>query len=127
MQYYEELALREKIKAKAKDNFEIVEAELDKEIRELVKKAGVKITEAAIKAEITTHRKRKEAFDDHLEKTYAYNVLNGAVKAFEHKKKALEKLSELYIAGYYSEPKNKNIQDKAYDNLSKKVRKNINK
>lgn len=129
MRYQEELVMREKIKTKAKENIEIIEAELDKEIRSLMTENKVKVTESLIKAEITRNEKRKKAVDDCIEKTYNYNIINGAVKALDHKKKALEKLTELYIAGYFSEPKtNSSItEEKIYDNISKKIRKRINK
>ncbi len=129
MRYQEELVMREKIKTKAKENIEIIEAELDKEIRSLMTENKVKVTESLIKAEITRNEKRKKAVDDCIEKTYNYNIINGAVKALDHKKKALEKLTELYIAGYFSEPKtNSSItEEKIYDNISKKIRKGINK
>lgn len=130
MKYLEELVLREKIKTKAKENIDVIEAELDKEVREKMSACGTKITEALVKAEIIKHEKRVEAVNDHIEKTYNYNIINAAIKAFEHKKKALEKLTELYIAGYFAEPKNNrsfNIEEKAYDNISTQIRKKIKK
>lgn len=36
------------------------------------------------------------------------NKLNGTLKSLDHKKKSLEKLADLHIAGYYSEPKERN-------------------
>ena len=40
-----------------------------------------------------------------IEKQYTIDTLKGIVEALRHKKSALEREVELYIAGYFSTPK----------------------
>ena len=52
---------------------------------------------------------------------------SAAVKAFEHKKKALEKLVDLSITGYYSSPKQNNqAENKWNEERKNSLRKRLN-
>ena len=81
-------------------------AELDRKIRKDPKKYGIeKVTEGAITAAITIDEKSIGLNSSLIDANEAVNRVSGAVKALEHKKRALEKLVELWLAGYYSEPR----------------------
>jgi len=102
----------------AKANLEIVEAELDKKIRIAPEKYGLeKLTESAIKTCVVAHSKRKEANGVVIETRHAMDVLAALVAALDHRKRALEKLVDLRLADYFSEPKNKTRNGKSVDDM----------
>jgi hypothetical protein len=92
-------------KDKLKEQLDIVRAELDGEIRQQAALEGTKITEAGISSEILKHKRYQKASNDYLEAIKEAKILGVAKDAFDHKKKALEKLTDLYLAGYFAEPK----------------------
>jgi len=47
----------------------------------------------------------QEASSKYFQSIKNAKILDAAREAFEHKKKALEKMSELWISGYWSDPK----------------------
>ena len=88
---------------KAEEQLGLLKAQIDNEIR--VRYADKKITEAAIFALIVQDVRYQEANNKHLLSIKNAKIIDGAQKAFEHRKKALEKISDLWIAGYWSSPK----------------------
>ena len=91
---------------RAKEQLEVVKAELDSAIRQAPAEFGIvgKPTESAISNAITKHSQYRRAYSNYVEATKAANVLAGAKEAMAHKKKALEGITELMVAGYYAEP-----------------------
>jgi hypothetical protein len=128
-EYADKLCIEEKIKDKAKNNLEIIEAELDLEIRDQAKESGKKLTESIIKSMILLHEKRKNAYDDYIQKKYNYNVIKHALSTLEEKRRSLEKLSDrqIFLYNLPSGYKGKNQLDQARDNISKKIKQNISK
>jgi hypothetical protein len=119
MFYAKESAKLERDKDLAKEATEVVKAELDAQIREdfaegiASKSFGIKapkLTEAIVSNTITKHSKYKEAFNKYMDAKYSHAILSSAVKAFEHKKKALENLVMLNLSGLYAEPKERQPQ-----------------
>jgi hypothetical protein len=88
---------------RAKENLDVIKAEVDREIREAY--SGKKPTEAAISALVSTNTRYREASDLLIDANEKVNLLASAKSAFEHQKKALEGLTQLWINGYWSEPK----------------------
>lgn len=96
-----------------KEKMDVVRAETDNAIRENptkykcpTDKAGApKPTEAWIAAAILTTEEYRKASDTLIEANYKLNLLNSAVRAMEHRKKALEKLVELFGLQYFAGPK----------------------
>jgi len=89
------------------DELSLCHAKLDASIRLNPEKFGIitKPTEAAILNTIKQqpeYAKTNKAFMDLLLKT---RIISAAVKSFEHKKKALEKLTDLYLSGYWAKPR----------------------
>jgi len=114
------VAAATKIKDKEKEKLDLLCAELDTDIRKDPSKYGVeKITETVVKNAIVQIQDYGDQFAAYLDAKEDEQVLSGALKALEHKKKALEKLSELWIAGYYSEP---NIPKEAQQQTAKIAR-----
>jgi len=83
----------------------VLKAELDGEVRKSFIEKGEKFTENIVDAEIRKKSEFKEVQKDLIEANEEVNVLESAKWAMEHKKKALESMTSLWIGGYYSEPK----------------------
>ena len=114
---------------KAKENLEIVRAEIDLDIRKNFKEYGLeKTTEGAISATILNEKDFIEAQETVHDANHNVNVLQSAKNALEHKKKALEYMTQLYLSGYWAEPKiTSEAQEKYSEKDSEKIRKGINR
>jgi hypothetical protein len=93
----------------SKENVDFTKARLDKEIRADPDAYGVVagprgITESAIFAAIAAHDEYRDANQKFLDCRYEYEVAQGAVKAFEHRKSALENLVRLHGVSYFAGP-----------------------
>lgn len=88
---------------RAKENLDVIRAEVDREIREAY--SGKKPTEAAISALVSTNTRYRKASDQLIDLNEKVNLFVSAKSAFEHRKKALEGLTQLWVNGYWSEPK----------------------
>lgn len=90
----------------AKSQLEVVEADVARSIRNEPGSYGLsKITENAIKETIPLQRDYQEALAKVIETRHHMDVVNAAVAALDHRKKALEKLVELHNASYYATPR----------------------
>lgn len=125
--YQEESIKRDSDRLRMKEKIEVYEAELDSSIRAGFESEGMKYTEAKVKAEIQKDRKRQELMSELIQITEDYNILSAACKSFEHRKKSLEWLSQLFIAGYYAQPSEPRIKNEILDNISNKIKANLNK
>ena len=110
MKYSELSAGAQRNRDKAKEKLDIVKAELDDRIRSDPKSFGApldkndqpKLTEAWISATILLQPEYSEVSSEIIAYNYELNIYNSAVRAFDHRKKALEKEVDLWIANYYS-------------------------
>jgi hypothetical protein len=109
MYYAKEAAKLEMERDFTKEAMEVVRAELDAKIRENPAEftKAPKLTESIVGNIITEHKRYREAYSKYIESKYSHTILSSAVKAFEHKKKALENLVMLSLHGLYAEPKEK--------------------
>jgi hypothetical protein len=108
MEYGESWANAVRTRDKKKEMLDITKAELDSDIRANWENYGFdkKPTEAAISAAITQDKKFKDANEELAQAIEDMNIMAVAKSAFEHRKKALENITSLYLAGYYgSKPK----------------------
>lgn len=96
---------------RAKENLEVVKADLYLSIRKKMEEGGEKVTEAILEAKIKSNGEYTLALTDFLDKTHNAQILKAAVQAFDQKKSALENLVRLKLAGYYSEPKDSAMQE----------------
>ena len=88
-----------------KEALDVLKAELDKEYRvKLEKQLGKKPTEAAVSASITADETYQIAQQEIIKANENVNLLASAKVAFEHRKKALEGLTQLWLGGYFSNP-----------------------
>jgi len=92
----------------AKTNLDLVRAEVDQEIRETPAKYGFgekKPTEKAIESLVVQHERVVRAMHNLVTMRHAYDIAQAAVAALDHRKTALERLVQLHLANYYSEPR----------------------
>lgn len=89
----------------AKQNLEVTKAELDKEIRSNPEKFGIeKMTETAVANTIISNPEYKDAMETYNTAVYELSMAKAAVRAFEHKKEALENLVRLFGQQYFAGP-----------------------
>lgn len=127
MQYAEELAKANSSAQHQKEKMDVIKAELDTKYRRLIDSEGEKVTEARVNARIMTDETYQKAQEECHKADYEASILSAAVKAFEHKKKALEKLVDLYLGGYYSAPRNKEMEEVVTEKAAESQRKRLNR
>jgi len=102
-QLFAEAALE---KDKIKDKLDFLKALVASEIRSNPDSYGLKKVTEAIVSEIVEQDERiieiKAAF---LKAKYEYDVLLNIIRSFEHRKKALENLVQLYQSEYFAGPR----------------------
>lgn len=104
--HYDHLADLRRDYDQAKQAAEELEAEVSLDVRRFPSKYGIdKVTEATVEAATTLDMRVREAKREALKTKHAVAKKEATVSALEHKKKALEKCVDLWLSGYYSEPK----------------------
>lgn len=98
---------------KAKENLNLVRAEVDAKIRDT---SSPKPTEAAISSLVIQNKKYRIASTALIKATENMNVMDGAKEAMNHRKKGLENEVILFLAGYYVDP---NIPKKYSEQLAR--------
>jgi hypothetical protein len=90
----------------AKSELDVVEAELDKAIRNRPEKYDlIKITDKSIEKAILREASYQNALDALNDAKYKSAILDAAVKALDHRKRALENLVFLHGQNYFSSPR----------------------
>ena len=109
-----------------KEKMDLIRAQIDIEIRINPNTFGFdrdkKPTESAISNRILEEEEYQTATEEFLSAKKSVNILQGVKEAMEHKKKALEAETSLFIGGFYSEPK---IPQKAREDSSKAITESI--
>lgn len=104
----------------AKARLDVVKAEMDARIRKKPDRFGLdRATEASIAATILVTDEYQQALQEVIDAKYAKDMVGAAVGALDHRKKALEKLVELYLAGYFAEPKASRVTKEAMEEVGK--------
>lgn len=98
------------------DDLTLTQAQLDGDIRLNFGAHGFesKPTEAAILNSIKQNPRYIKANSLLMKASCKAKIVGGAVRAFDHKKKALEKLTDLYLSGYWAAPKIKSEAQEVY-------------
>lgn len=117
--YGNSLAMANYARDKSKDELNLLEAEIDAEIRAAPDEYGLpdRPTETAIKNTVYMDRRVVKKRKEYLEKSKEAAIMEGSKWAMEHKKVALELLVKLQIANYYAEP---HISDRDKESVNKK-------
>jgi hypothetical protein len=100
-EYADMLADARKEAAEASAALDVADALLDKKIRTNPEDFDIdpkKVTEGAIKAKIIVQKKHTAANQAVIDANHRVNILQGAVGALDHRKRALEKLVDLWLA-----------------------------
>ena len=87
---------------KKKNDLEIIDAKIDKEVRESMEG---KVTENAVKAKVIEDERHLKALIEYNDSLYQAELCASAVKAMDHKKAALQALVQLLSASYFAGPK----------------------
>lgn len=109
----------------AKAELEVTEAEIANTIRKAPELYQIKkVTEGVVKETIPLQPEYKMAVKDVNKAKHAVDVYSAVVSALDNRKKALEKLVDLWMANYFSTPKtpNKEASDKMEERSKRDVR-----
>lgn len=120
---------------RAKENLDVVRAELDDKIRTSPfdfgaaenKDGSPKLTESWISATIILQPEYKEAVDRLNKANFDLNVYASAVRAFDHRKKMLELEVQLWTGGYWSAPNLPKVIEEIRGVAQAEQRKGINR
>jgi len=108
----------------AKVELDLTQAELDQSIRSDPEAFDIgKVTEAAIKAAIPTQKEYRKAAKALSNAKHLVDVLTAAVGALDHRKTALSKLVDLFLASYFAKPKaSENARERMEDVERRSIR-----
>jgi hypothetical protein len=106
MSYSEALSQKQLEADKINERLNVAKAQLDKEIRSNPESFGLaKLTEATISNMILLDPQIQELNSALTDLNYEISILKAAVSAFNHRKKSLELLVQLFIGSYWSLPR----------------------
>jgi len=104
-----------------KNQLEVIDAELSKEIRADPSSFGLeKVTEASIASIILTNPRYQKAVARLNNAKHQADLTQAVVWALEHKKRTLTLLVELHGMGYFSNPKVSERGREAVENMTKR-------
>lgn len=99
----------------AKRRLDVAEAEAERDIRTDPVSYGIsKVTEGAIKAAVILDKRVAKASTEVIQSNHSVGIAEAAKNAIEHRKKALEGAVSLFIAQYYSKPKEPKSANKQF-------------
>lgn len=125
MQCQDVLSKKIREKDDLKLEIEVLEAEIDRDIRA---KSTKKPTEAEIKNLIILDPIRIEKIKEYNLLNEKINILRGAVNSFEHRKASLKSLTDLYFNGYFSAvEQDKKFNDDKETHVKNKIRSSLKK
>lgn len=83
----------------------VLKAEIDLDVRKNPDKYGLdKTTEGIVSSVVTKDSRVTIAHDEVRDARHRVDILSGALEALQHRKRALEKLVDLHLSGYYAAP-----------------------
>ena len=104
-QYCRHAAHARAVMDKAKERLDVVEAEMDRDIRDFPERYNLsKLTETLIKSTVLLTEERQIAAQAHIDTKYEYDIAQAAVRAIDQKKSALENLVKLHGMSYFAGP-----------------------
>jgi hypothetical protein len=113
---------------KLKEKLSVLRARLDSEIRE---KATEKITETQISQKILLNEEHQKLTQELIEIQFEVNLFMSAKESFDHRRKGLDVLTELFKAQYFAgkqpykeliEKKSEEVQDETLKKNNRLVR-----
>ena len=106
----------------AKSNRAVVAAEIDVDIRRDPSKYGMKTAspKEAVENIVLLQKQYREADSNVIKAKHEVDIIQAAVEALEHRKKALEKEVDLFLSNYWSEPRGSKSARQYGEDLEKK-------
>lgn len=99
------LAKAKEKRTQAKKNILLVRAKVSLEIRKNPTAYGIdKLTDKVVEALVSSDKRVIKAEAEETKYSYEADVMQSAVTALDHRKRALEDLVRLHLAGYFSQP-----------------------
>lgn len=90
---------------RAKARRDVIEAELDQDVRNNPSEYGIaKVTEGAVEKMVTAHKRMIAATEKMITLKHQVDILFAMVTALEHRKTALEQLCYLHGRDYFAKP-----------------------
>lgn len=118
--YAEALADARKLLEMRKNEATILRADTELQVRKEPEKYGLsKVTEGVIKAVVDVNTDVVAADDMVIDAKHGVAVLEAAVGALDHRKRALSDLVSLHLADYYSKPVAREDSRDAVEEMSK--------
>lgn len=108
-------------KDRKKEQLDLIKAKLDTEYRKKLKNDKPK--EAEILSNVLQDKRYIEVSEQYLVACKMAKILEIATRSFEHRKRALEYLTKLFLRNYYAEPY---VPKKAKEAFNNQTRKEIN-
>jgi len=105
--YSRQLADAKKVADKAEDQLKFMLATTESDLRAGAANAGVKITDAGVKAELELSAEVITAREELREANGRVYILQAAVNALEHRRSSLDNEVKLWLAGYFATPSGK--------------------
>lgn len=119
-EYCTRLADAKKLLNEAKSDLEVVEAETDRDVRLHPSRFGIdKLSENRVKNAVILTPQYKKANKEVIHRQHEVDVLQAAVTALEHKKRALENLVHLHSMSYFSKPR---TNEDSYESMREEQR-----
>ena len=108
----------------AKNQLDLIRAEVDHSIRNSPDMKKIKQTESAISSKVTRSKKVQRYFTKYLNALKVEKILYEAKSAFKQRQKMLEGLVQLHMQSYYSDPKVK-VSNELFDTIQQKKERNL--
>jgi hypothetical protein len=106
MQYAQKHAQAIRLRNKAKEQLDLIRAQLERRIRREPGKYQLeKVTESQIFSCVLEQPEYQEATERLQDAEYNVAILAGAKEAFDHKKEALQSLTKLFTSAFYGRPR----------------------
>lgn len=104
-EYAMKLADAREVYERAKARFDVVEAEVDKDVRNNPEDYDIqKVTEEVVKKTVTLSKRVRKAKEEVIKTKHDVDVLYAIVSALDHRKSSLEQLCYLHSRDYYAAP-----------------------
>ena len=119
--YAEALAEAKKAYDEAKNDLSVIRADTELKIRKDPESCGLsKVTEGVIKSALDVQEDVREAEQAVIDARHAVGILEAAVGALDHRKRALSDLVSLHLADYFSKPVARSEDREVADEMGKR-------
>lgn len=108
---------------RAEQKLKVIEAQVEQRIRMDGQSRSEKLTESAVKSLVMVDPEVQAAREEAIDSSYRANVLLAARQAMEQRKSMIEKLVNLFLSGYWADPKISNSDQQSLTQIGTEVQK----